>query len=72
MSVTLVVKNSKMQSWETSGHKLNSNYWQSNKVFWQAIAVSPRQITYYYQINQRRNVVLLSNEEDILGIWRVV
>jgi len=26
-----------MQTWQKFGHKLDSNYWQANKVFWQTI-----------------------------------
>ena len=29
------VKKSKIQSWENFGHKLDFNYWQANKMFWQ-------------------------------------
>jgi len=32
MSAALIAKMSKMQSWETLGYKLASDYWQANKV----------------------------------------
>jgi len=31
------VKKPKLQSWESLGQKLDFNYWQVNKVFWQTI-----------------------------------
>jgi len=36
-SATLTVKKSKIQSWDKFGHRLGSNYFQANKVFWQTI-----------------------------------
>jgi len=32
-----------MQSSDNFGHKLDANFWQGNKVFWQTIGRSSRQ-----------------------------
>ena len=60
---------SEMQSWEYSGHKLDCNCCQVDKMFWQ----TNRQLwkkKKYCKIHQRQHVVLLRHEEDILGRWR--
>jgi len=42
-----------MQFWQNFGYKLDYNYWQGSKVFWQTIQTSPQMKIAYCYIHQR-------------------
>ena len=65
-SAVLTVKKFKMQSWKHFGLKLDSNYWQANKLFWQTIQRLPGEGSHTARSIKEQNGVLLSNEKDIL------
>jgi len=55
--------------WENFGHKLDSNYWQANMVFWQTIRRLRDKRSHTARSTKDQNVGWLSNERDILGRW---
>ena len=69
-SAALSVKKTKMQSWQNFGHEQDSNYWKSNKVFWQTVRRLRGKWTHTARSIKDQNGVLLRNEKDILGTWR--
>jgi len=61
-SAALMVRKSKMQSWENIRH--------ANMVFWQTIWHFRGKRSHNARSIKDQNGVLLSNEKDILGRWK--
>jgi len=55
-----------MQTREDFGHKLDSNYWQASKVFWQAIRRLCGKRSHTARSIKDQNGVLLSSENHTL------
>jgi len=66
----LLWKSPQMQSLENLGYKPDCIYWQANTVFWQTIRRLRGKKSNMARFIKGYNNVLLSSEENILGIWR--
>ena len=69
-AATSAVKKSKEKSWEKFGRRLDSNYFSTNKVFWQTIRrLCGKRSSVTYSIKDSAGNIL-TDENEILSRWR--
>ena len=69
-AATLAVKKSNAKSWEEFGRQLDSNYFSTNKVFWQTIRrLRGKRSSITYSIKDSDGNIL-ADENEILSRWR--